>query len=218
MIMNSAFELTTFSDMRVLFVMAVDAEYGKCLRRLCKPLMTGVGPVEAALSVTRTLTSLEIAGKLPDLIVSLGSAGSAHLHQTQVYQASAVSYRDMDASALGFPKGVTPFLGLPRELPLSLRIPGLPQATLSSGGNVVSGAAYTAIDADMVDMETYAVMRACQSFGVRLIALRGISDGDKELTEIADWATYLHDVDRNLAQACERLRQAMVDAAIDVVA
>ena len=34
---------------RVLFVMAVDAEYGEHLRRRITPLMTGVGPVEAAL-------------------------------------------------------------------------------------------------------------------------------------------------------------------------
>ena len=203
-----------FGGARVLFVMAVEAEYGACLRALCKPLMTGVGVVEAAVGITRALALLEAAGTLPDLVVSLGSAGSATLHQTHVYQAINVSYRDMDASALGFPKGETPFLGLPRELPLPTRIPGVAQASLSSGSNVVSGAGYDTIDADMVDMETYAILRACQSFGVPLIALRGISDGDKELAEYADWTQYLHCVDRNLAQACELLAQGLTNGDI----
>ncbi|MFN3520539.1 MAG: 5'-methylthioadenosine/S-adenosylhomocysteine nucleosidase, partial [Sphingomonas sp.] len=33
---------------RVLFVMAIDAEYGPHLQARITPLMTGVGPVEAA--------------------------------------------------------------------------------------------------------------------------------------------------------------------------
>jgi adenosylhomocysteine nucleosidase len=40
---------------------------------------------------------------------------------------------------------------------IGLRIPGLPAASISTGGNIVSGAAYDGIEADMVDMESYAV-------------------------------------------------------------
>jgi predicted 5'-methylthioadenosine/S-adenosylhomocysteine nucleosidase len=68
----------------------------------------------------------------------------------------------MDASPLGFPKGETPFLGLPATLPLPLRIPGIPEATLSTGGNIISGVAGT-IAEDMVDMETYACAPARHS-------------------------------------------------------
>src|SRR5690606_5283256 len=121
------------------------------------------------------------------VVVSLGSAGSAMLEQGKVYQASSVSWRDMDASALGFEEGVTPFLGLPAILPLRHPIPGVPQATLSTGANVVSGEAYRCIAADMVDMETYAVLRACQRFNIPLVALRGISDGREELRTLEDW-------------------------------
>ncbi len=93
----------------------------------------------------------------------------------------------MDASALGFPRGVTPFLDLPATLDLPLRIPGIPEASLSTGADIVSGAAYDRIEADMVDMETYAVLRACMRFDIPLIALRGISDGAAELRHVADW-------------------------------
>lgn len=209
-----SFAVKTVAGRRVLYVMAVDAEYGPHLKERIKPLMTGVGPVEAAVVLTRTLTELAAEGALPDLVVSLGSAGAATLEQTEVYQAVSVGYRDMDASPLGFEKGATPFLDLPAMVPLPLRIPGVPEARLSTGANIVSGAAYDAIDADMVEMETFAVLRACQSFRVPLIALRGISDGKAELKHVNDWTEYLHVIDEKLAGVIDRLENAISSGAI----
>ncbi len=198
----------------VLFVMAAEAEYGPHLRRLFVPLMTGVGPVEAGVKLGAELARLAMGNSLPDLVVSLGSAGSRRLEQAQVYQAVSVAYRDMDASPLGFARGVTPFLDLPAGMPLPYRIPGIAQATLSTGAGVISGAAYDAIGEDMVDMETFAVLRACQSFGVPLVALRGISDGAAELAHIDGWTAYLHIIDERLADAVGRLEQALASGAI----
>jgi adenosylhomocysteine nucleosidase len=209
-----SFAVKTVAGRRVLYVMAVDAEYGTHLKQRIKPLMTGVGPVEAAVVLTRTLAELAAERALPDLVVSLGSAGAARLEQTEVYQAVTVGYRDMDASPLGFEKGATPFLDLPAVVPLPLRIPGVPEARLSPGANIVSGAAYETIDADMVEMETFAVLRACQSFGVPLIALRGISDGKAELKHVSDWTEYLHVIDEKLAAVIDRLENAISSGAI----
>jgi adenosylhomocysteine nucleosidase len=204
-------EPTRIAGHDVLFVMAADAEYGPHLRKLFEPLTTGVGPVEAAVSVTSALASLSAAGRAPDLVVSLGSAGSRVLEQTEVYQAVSVAYRDMDASPLGFARGATPFLDLPAVVPLPLRIPGVAEATLSTGGNIVSGAAYDGIAEDMVDMETFAVLRACHRFDRPLIALRGISDGKAELRHVGDWTEYLHVIDEKLAQAVVRMERAIRD-------
>ena len=194
--------------MSILYVMAAPAEYGPHLQARISPLMTGIGPVEAAVAVTRALAEAKAADALPSLVVSLGSAGSRVLEQCEVYQAHSVSYRDMDASALGFEKGRTPLLDLPVVLPLAPVLDGLKGASLSTGANVVSGAAYDAIDADMVDMETYATLRACQSYGAPLLALRGISDGVAELSELADWTRYLHIVDEKLAAAVDIIEAA----------
>ncbi len=202
-------QLTRIAGRAVLFAMAAEAEYGEHLRARFRPLMTGVGPVEAAVVLTDALARLGVAGTLPDLVVSLGSAGSATLEQTAVYRVSSVSYRDMDASPLGFEKGATPFLDLPVTVPLHPEIPGVPPARLSTGANIVSGAAYGAIDADMVDMETFAVLRACQRAGVPLVGFRGISDGAAELRHVGDWTEYLHVVDENLAAAVDRLAEAL---------
>ena len=189
----------------ILPVMAAPAEYGEHLRSRIRPLMTGVGPVEAAVSLTTALARLEQEGRLPDAVVSLGSCGSRVLEHAAVYQASSVGYRDMDASPLGFPRGVTPLLDMPVVLPLPHPIPDVPTAALSTGANVVSGAAYDEIEAEMVDMETFALLRACQSFGVPLVTLRGVSDGRTELKALEDWTSTLHHVDENLAAALDRL-------------
>ena len=189
--------------------MAVDAEYGPHLRARFTPLMTGVGPVEAAMVMSSFLTHLDAQNALPDVVMSLGSAGSRHLEHTGVYQVKSVSYRDMDATAIGFAKGVTPLLNLPAVLDLPITIEGIPSATLATGASVVTGAAYDAINADMVDMESYALFRACTGHGVPMIGLRGISDGKAELTQMADWTEYLLIIDEKLAMAVDRILTAL---------
>ncbi|WP_077379749.1 5'-methylthioadenosine/S-adenosylhomocysteine nucleosidase [Mesorhizobium prunaredense] len=198
----------------VLFVMAAQAEYGPHLQRLFTPVMTGVGPVEAGVRLGAELSWLKSEKALPDLVVSLGSAGSRTLEQTEIYQAVSVAYRDIDASPLGFKKGATPFLDLPVTVPLPFRIPGISEATLSTGAAIISGSAYDAIGEDMVDMETFACLRACQLFGVPLVGLRGISDGAADLRHVGDWKEYLHVIDEKLADAATRLEQAIGSGAL----
>lgn len=197
-------------DKDILFLMAAPAEYGKALKARIDPVFIGVGPVEAAINTTHTLANLEARDALPDLVISLGSAGSASLEQTEIYQVSSVSYRDMDASPLGFTKGVTPFVDHEVDIPLLPHISGVAEARLSTGGSVISGADYVPIDADMVDMETFAVLRACQLFDIPLLGLRGISDGREDLHHYEDWTRYLHDVDERLAAVLDTLNENLV--------
>ena len=189
----------------ILFVMATEAEYGPHLRERFTPLITGVGPVEGAVVLSAALADLKFKNQLPDFAVSIGSAGAKHLAQGEIYQATYVAYRDMDASALGFEKGATPFLNLPVQVPLPVLIEGVKTARLSTGASVVSGADYATIAEDMVDMETFAHMRACDHFGVKLIALRGISDGAEELQHYGSWADALPALDRHLAETVDML-------------
>ena len=200
--------------MSILYLMAAKAEFGPHLAARIQPELIGIGPVEAAITTTRILS--ERRENLPDLVVCLGSAGSNRLEQCGVYQAISVSYRDMDASALGFPRGVTPLTDLPQTLDLVPSVPGLTAATLSTGANVVSGPSYATIAEDMVDMETFAVKRACQGFGVPLLGLRGISDGAKAVSRLEDWTQYLHIIDERLAQAVDRVQEAYAAGELDL--
>lgn len=197
--------LPLYTGRRVLFLMAVRAEYGAALRACISPVFVGVGPVEAGINTAMALAHYAATGALPDLVINLGSAGSNTLEQGAVYAVQSVSYRDMDASLLGFPKGRTPFLDLPVEVPMPVVLPGLPAKRLSTGANIISGAAYGAIDADMVDMETFAVLRACQHHHVPLAGLRGISDGAKDLHHYDDWTALLGHIDAELAGIITRL-------------
>ncbi|WP_182417700.1 5'-methylthioadenosine/S-adenosylhomocysteine nucleosidase [Bartonella sp. HY038] len=197
--------LTEKTGKKFLFLMAAQAEYGEKLKQIFTPLFIGVGPVEAAVNTAIALSNLSAQNCLPDYVISLGSAGAQNLHQTGVYQVASVSWRDIDASAFGVEKGLTPFLDLPKEIELPCFLNNLPKARLSTGSNVVSGSAYNEIDADMVDMETYAVLRACQQFNLPLIGLRGISDGKHEINHIDDWQLYLHIIDEKLANCVDEL-------------
>jgi adenosylhomocysteine nucleosidase len=202
---DPARNLHDFGGVSALVVMATEQEYGPHLRRLIAPLITGVGPVEAAAATGAALADLARDGRLPDFVLSLGSAGSRTLDHAGVYQIASVAYRDMDASPLGFPKGVTPFLDEAAVVPIGPQIPDVPAASISTGGAIISGSAYDAIDADMVDMESYAVFRAARRAGVQIVGLRGISDGKSELTGLHDWTEYLHILDEKLAAIIEAL-------------
>lgn len=195
----------------VLFVMAAAPEYGPHLQARIAPLITGVGPVEAAAALGAALARLEAKARLPRLVLSLGSAGSRTLDHAGVYQIGRLGYRDMDASPLGFEKGVTPFGDHPAEIAIPHRIPDIPAASLSTGANVVSGAGYDAVAADMVDMESFAVHRAAARFGLPMIGLRGISDGRAELTGLHDWTETLHLIDEGLGRALDHFAACVAD-------
>jgi adenosylhomocysteine nucleosidase len=203
---SEAFELTSFGPLTALCVMAAEIEYGPALKARIRPLITGLGPVEAAVGTTAALALLEREGRLPDVVISLGSAGSQTLEHGRIYWVDEVSYRDMDASPLGFPPGVTPYLDQPASLTLASGPAGQPYARLATGASIVTGEAYDAIDADMVDMETYAVVRAAARFDVPVLGLRGISDGKADLTGLSDWTDTLAVIDAGLAEALDLLK------------
>jgi adenosylhomocysteine nucleosidase len=90
------------------------------------------------------------------------------------------------------------------------------EATISTGATIIAGAVFDGIGEDMVDMETYACLRVCQTFGVPLVGLRGISDGDTDVDHIGDWLEYLHVVDEKLADAVQKLEEAIADGTIRI--
>ena len=179
---------------RTLFVMAARPEYRSGLAALVDPFFCGVGPVEAAVR-----TAFRIANEPLDAIVSLGSAGSSRLQIGSIREVSTVAYRDMDASAFGFEKGVTPFADVGTTIGLEPAFE-VERASLSTGASVVSGEGYATIHADMVDMETWALARVAQARDIRLVGLRGISDGAAPVSRYEDWTDALDMVDDGLAR------------------
>ena len=192
----------------VLVVMAAEPEYGPHLRERFRPVFTGIGPIEAAMKGALALAALARTGQRPDLVVCLGSAGSRVCPLGEVFQVKSVSWRDIDASPFGFTRGVTPLIDHPVDVPLATPLP-IASARLSSGGAVLSGDGYAAVDADMVDMETFAIARVCALFAVPLVGLRGISDGPEPPTGLHDWTNLLGHLDEELAKAVDMLPAAL---------
>ncbi len=100
---------------------------------------------------------------------------------------------------------MTPFCDQPAVVPLTTPLAEVPLATLSTGADVLSGDAYDRLDADLCDMETYAVARTCRRFAVPLAGYRAVSDGPGELTGVSDWTDMLHVVDARLAEVVDLL-------------
>lgn len=199
------------ASVTALFVMASTNEYGAQLKKLgIKPLITGIGPIQAASELTHALGELSrtTPSRRPDLIINLGSAGSATLEQGVVYRVAKSNYRDMDASAFGFPKGQTPFSPHPPTIEAAVIIQDFPSASCSTGANVVSD--HTATDADMAEMEYAALNDVAMKFGIPLIGFKGISDGKKPLTgDLRQWTDLLPLIDENLARAVTELKMQL---------
>lgn len=192
----------------VLFVMAAEIEAGVHLRHRFTPTIVGVGPIEAAIGTALALQARTASGRVTSLVVSLGSAGSRRHPVGTVCQVSHVSWRDMDATPLGFERGVTPFANHPACVELPTPLPGIPLATLSTGGHVVAGEGYDAVAADLVDMETFAVARAAARFRVPVIGIRGVSDGPVAIRAVEDWTDALPMLDERLANAVDLIPAA----------
>lgn len=196
---------------KALVVMAADNEYGEHLKGLkIKPLITGVGPINAASELTFALSQLAHSRPpcRPDVIINLGSAGSANLDQGSVYRVSGSSYRDMDASAFGFPVGKTPFSPHPEFVESPPIMPEFPQASCSTGADVVKDHSVTG--ADMADMEYASFAQVAMNFGIPLIGFKGISDGKEPLSgKIEEWTQLLPRIDKNLAEAVVSLKNGL---------
>ncbi len=196
----------------VLFVTASLAEYGVQLqKRIRNPFASGVGPIESAVNLSRALCQMEVR---PALIVSFGTSLSALLPPKTVCQIGSVRYRDMDASVLGFPRGITPLIGLPDVVHLPHVVPGLPLATLSTGAQLVTDPSLDLSQQDLHDLETYAHMRAGISFGIPIIGLRGVADRTADLSKRTYWSQFLLDIDVKLAQAFDLLEDAIQSGAV----
>jgi adenosylhomocysteine nucleosidase len=195
-------------EVTALVVMATPHEYGEHLKGLrVTPFITGVGPVKAATSLTYALCAL--GPQRPDIILNLGSAGSATLDMGAVYRVSETRYRDMDAEAFGFIKGQTPFSPHPPIIKMVPLLKDLPSATCSTGADVVSD--HTKTGTDMAEMEYSALNEVAMGFGMALMGFKGISDGQAPLNgTLMDWTQLLPIIDQNLARVVTYLKTELM--------
>ncbi len=159
-----------------MVVMALRAEAaGRFEAAGVEVLYTGVGKVNAAIALARRLAELgRDGGRLP-LVVNFGTAGSASLPAQALVACRRFVDRDMDVGALGLAPGVTPFDPLPPVLEFPAAFPGLPEAVCGSGDSFSTE--HGGFDCDVVDMEAYALAKACRIEGAGFACAKYVSDG-----------------------------------------
>jgi adenosylhomocysteine nucleosidase len=168
-----------------LVVIALEIEgQGLFERADIRVLYTGLGKVNAALMLARKLATLRAHGQLPELVVNFGTAGSRNLATRSVVACRKFVQRDMDVTGLGFALGETPFEPLPATLEFPAVFNHLPEGVCGTGDRFETGE--IPIACDVIDMEAYALAKACQAEGVPFACAKYISDG-ADATAADDW-------------------------------
>jgi len=155
----------TISSDRPLLVVALEEEAAHLHISELPVLVTGAGKVNAAVAVASIL-----GGSSPSAIVNLGTAGALKPDLVGIQVISRVTQHDLDDDAL------FDLVGLHFGEPVELDGAGL---TLTTGDAFISDAdarERLAQQADLVDMEGYAVAKAAIAAGVPVRIVKRISD------------------------------------------
>jgi adenosylhomocysteine nucleosidase len=178
------------TDGHWLVVMALPLEAQDVFERAGIPVLyTGVGKVNAAMTLTRALAGYRHAGAPLPGVVNFGSAGSRRFATGTVVACTAFHQRDMDVSGLGFERGTTPFEGIPAAIQFPTPFSHLPCAACGTGDSFETGE--SAVSFDVVDMEAYALAKVCHVEGTAFACAKYVSDGADHAAG-TDWEANLH--------------------------
>ena len=130
---------------------------------------SGVGKVNAALTAAKVIEQYN-----PNLIINFGTAGSHAVDPHTLVDCNKFIQRDMHVKELGFDFAVTPFEdSVPTVLEFSSS--GGMNMTCGTGDNFVASSGE--LNCDVVDMEAYAIAKACHLAGVDFVSYKYITDG-----------------------------------------
>ena len=155
--------------MKDLILIALESEAPK-MKEWENVFFTGVGKVNAAIRA-----SALIQEHSPSRVWNFGTAGGINSDCKQLVEVSNFVQRDMRCCELGFEIGLTPFEDV-RTISFDDPNEGY---TCSTGDNFVDNPNLE-IPADIVDMEAYAIAKACQYHGVEFKCFKYISDSADE--------------------------------------
>lgn len=173
-----------------LVVMALRAESAGVFEAAGVPVLyCGVGKVNAAIALTRELTRYALQDQAMPLVLNFGSAGSRRHAAGTLAQCHEFVQRDMDVSGLGFALGVTPYDDAPDRLRFEPMFSQLPSAVCGSGDSFSTG--MVGVDCAVVDMEAYALAKACWSFSAPFACAKYVTDG-ADRTAAEDWHGNVH--------------------------
>ena len=166
-----------FDPASTLLIVALEAELPRDLAAGFQLVYSGVGKVNAAISLCNALAHFS-----PETVVNYGSAGTLRPDLSGIHRVTRFLQRDMDVRALGFELGQTPFEDdviidlAPHNIDLGLSC-GTGDCFVDTPPELAS---------DLVDMEAYALAKICQQRGIDFHCLKFISDS-ADNTAAQDW-------------------------------
>ena len=170
-------ELTRPIDpQRPLLVCALPAEAAHLHAGDLPVLITGLGKVQAALSVSRALSTAR-----PSLVVNLGTAGALRDGLTGTHVIHTVIEHDLDSEAILKLTGLA--VGLPIDISGHAARYSAEPVVLATGDRFVDDNAtrsQLAEHAHLVDMEGYAVAAAATAMNVPVVCVKEVSDSAEE--------------------------------------
>ena len=159
--------------MTTLIFVALEDELPAALVAPNRVIYTGVGKVNAALAAAAAL-----AEHRPARAINYGSAGAVDPSLSGLIECGRAVQRDMDLRPLGTPLGDTYGDAPPHD------------ERWGDGPTVGTGDSFAAqapeLACDLVDMEAFALARACRRAGVAFQCLKFVSD-NADGGSAADW-------------------------------
>ena len=174
-----------------LFVVAARAE-ATAFDHALPVLVTGIGKIRSAAALAACLASYEAAGGLPSAVVNIGTAGALRGHMLGVHRVETVLLHDFSHAAVRKITGMDEYPPLhvgPRDDEGSEGKPGAAITTPGTGVVLATGDTFVADtamrdalaeQADLVDMEGYAIAQVAHDFGVPVELIKHVSDAADE--------------------------------------
>lgn len=168
-----------------LFVVAARAE-ATAFDHALPVLVTGIGKIRAAASLAACLAVYESAGGLPSAVVNIGTAGALGDHMLGVHRVEIVLLHDFSHSAVRKITGIDEYPPLhvgPRDAEGMAAAEPDTGVVLATGDTFVADSAVRdalAEQADLVDMEGYAIAQVAHDFGVPVELIKHVSDSADE--------------------------------------
>ena len=136
---------------------------------------TGVGKVNAAITAAKLIERYK-----PETVFNFGTAGGVSVSHG-IHEIKNFVQRDMMCCELGFGPGQTPF-----EKGNVVSFGDIEDMCCSTGDNFVTDHSKEELVADIVDMESYAIAKACKQADVNFRCFKYISDSADENAN-KDW-------------------------------
>jgi len=157
-----------------MIIMVAIKEEVPTLQNKSNLILTGVGKVNAAHATTKAILQYENAtGKLPEIVINYGTAGSITRYMKGLVECTGFIERDMNCTPLNFPKYETPF----EDEGCLIGEKGI---VCGTGDSFVIDKDEFIEDMQIVDMEAYAIAKVCKNLNVPFRSFKYISDEANE--------------------------------------